>query len=223
MIWRPAAPPSLHGSDEHSPSGGGRVLGCRRSVMDSGERQSMAELHLTTLRGCELVIGRYPRFRYDASGGGGPVTVGPREAAGWEPLAFDPSTLEIPPLSGRTTRLLGLPLPPGLAIAIEPQQLQGRWHPGSGAVELQFRSRFLFTVGSLYRAPDLIVACQLTTAQVQGRRHRASGRPLSAEGVLRLVGVATVVPTGDVWLDRFLGLPEQALAVLNGRFCQAPP
>lgn len=183
----------------------------------------MTELQLITLRGCELAIGRYPRFRYDASGGGGPAVVGPRDASGWEPLAFDPANLEIPPLNSRTTRLLGLPLPPGLAIAIQPQQLQGRWHPQSGAVQLQFRSRFSFTVGKIYRAPDLIVACELTTAQAQGRRHRASGCPLSPEGVLRLVGVATVEPTGDVWLDRFLSLPEEALAVLNGRFCQSPP
>jgi len=30
-----------------------------------------------------------------------------------------------------------------------------------------------------------------------------------------LVGVATVDPSGDPWLDRFLGLPDEALALLR--------
>jgi len=29
-----------------------------------------------------------------------------------------------------------------------------------------------------------------------------------------LVGIATVEPTGEGWVDRFLGLPDEALAVL---------
>jgi hypothetical protein len=33
-----------------------------------------------------------------------------------------------------------------------------------------------------------------------------------------LVGVATIAPSGDPWLDRFLGLPDEALALLRCRF-----
>jgi hypothetical protein len=33
-----------------------------------------------------------------------------------------------------------------------------------------------------------------------------------------LVGAARVEPCGAAWLDRFLGLPDEALAVLECRF-----
>jgi hypothetical protein len=35
-----------------------------------------------------------------------------------------------------------------------------------------------------------------------------------------LVGVAVVEPTGEAWLDRFLGLPDEALAVLRCRLAE---
>jgi len=181
----------------------------------------MANLQLQTEGGCGLVIGRYPRFRYDARGGGGPATLGAPDAGGWQPLLFDPATLRIPALTFRTTRFLGLPLPPGLAIAVHPEQLEGRWQPASGAVELEFHCRFRFSAAGLYRAPDLIIQTQLVTGQVGGQRHRAQGQPLDALGQGLLVGVATVQPTGEAWFDRFLGLPEEALALMRCRFCQA--
>jgi hypothetical protein len=181
----------------------------------------MATLQLLTEAGCGLSIGRYPRFRYDARGGGGPAELAATDGDGWQPLLFDPATLCIPALTSRTTRFLGLPLPPGLAIAVHPEQLEGRWQPASGAVELEFRSRFRFSVAGLYQAPDLIVRTQLETGQVRGRRHRAQGQPLDALGQGVLVGVATVQPTGEAWFDRFLGLPEEALALMRCRFCQA--
>jgi hypothetical protein len=181
----------------------------------------MATLQLLTEAGCGLVIGRYPRFRYDARGGGGPAELGAPDGEGWQTLVFDPATLQIPALTSRTTRFLGLPLPPGLAIAVHPEQLDGRWQPATGAVELLFRSRFRFSVAGLYQAPDLIVQTQLVTGQVRGQRHRAQGQPLDALGQGLLVGVATVQPTGEAWFDRFLGLPEEALALMRCRFCQA--
>lgn len=82
---------------------------------------------------------------------------------------------------------------------------------------LHFQARFRFAIGSLYRAPDLIVATTLSTGPVQGRRHRASGQPLDGDGRALLVGVATIAPSGDPWLDRFLGLPDEALALLRCR------
>jgi hypothetical protein len=181
----------------------------------------MATLQLQTEAGCGLVIGRYPRFRYDARGGGGPAELGAPDDDGWQPLVFDPFSLRIPALTGRTTRFLGLPLPPGLAIAVHAEQLDGRWQPATGGVELQFRSRFRFSAAGLYQAPDLIVQTQLVTGSVRGQRHRAQGQPLDALGQGLLVGVATVQPTGEAWFDRFLGLPEEALALMRCRFCQA--
>ena len=56
-----------------------------------------------------------------------------------------------------------------------------------------------------------------------GVRHRGCGRPLNAAGEALLVGVARVAPSGDAWLDRFLGLPDDALAVLQCQLERAAP
>ena len=175
----------------------------------------MPALQLTTEAGCALAIGRYPRFRYDARGGGGSGLLERPDGEGWRPLAFATEGLSIPALSWRTTRVLGLPLPPGLTIRIAPQHLKGRWQPASGALELDFLAHFAFAVGGVYRAPDLIVRTLLGTGQARGQRHGAVGMPLDRDGRGVLVGVARVEPTGEAWLDRFLGLPDEALAVLR--------
>lgn len=175
---------------------------------------------LATEPGCALAISFYPPFRYDGSGGGGQAIASEALEEGWRGLVFDPATLAIPPLCSRTTRFLSLPLPPGVHIAIEPQRLQGRWQPSSGAVELHFLARFRPMVASRAVAPDLIVATQLATGAVRGRRHQARGTPLDGQGRGVLVGIASVAPTGEGWVDRFLGLPDEALAVLR---CQLRP
>lgn len=198
-------------------------------------------LALQTLADCRLVIGRFPPFTYDARGGGGPGRLS-AGTDGQSSLVFAPEQLIIPALNWRTTRFLGLPLPPGLQIAIVPEQLQGQWDRRTGALQLAFRARFRFSIGlglgigvglgipsgtaatpsgveqrSLYRAPDLAIACSLSTGQAAGQRHQASGRAVDEQGVALLVGVARVAPSGDPWLDRFLGLPDDALAQLQCR------
>lgn len=176
-------------------------------------------LQLSTLAGCRLVIGRYPAFRYDGRGGGGPgLRPAPESAA----IRFPPEQLTIPPLNGRTTRFLGLPLPPGLSIAVLPERLEGQWPAAAGEpVELAFSARFRFRVGPaatpLYAPPDLRVACTLSSGRAEGQRFQASGQPCGPDGRARLVGVARIEPCGDPWLDRFLGLPDEALAVLDCR------
>jgi hypothetical protein len=177
-------------------------------------------LALATEDGCALAIGFYPRFRYDGRGGGGVGQAGEVLGEGWQALVFEPTSLAIPSLNSRTTRLLGIPLPPGLEIAIHPDTLQGRWHPRSRAVELTFRARFALLVAGRSVAPDLIVATQLATHAVRGQRHQAEGTPLDDQGRGVLVGIATVAPTGQGWVDRFLQLPDEALAVLR---CQLGP
>lgn len=176
----------------------------------------MTSLLLHTEAGCGLAIGRYPRFRYDASGGNGTAIGTPGN--GTLELVFDPSQLSIPALNWRTTRVLGLPLPPGLQIAIEPLALAGQLVPASGAVTLHFEARFHCSWAGLYRPPPLLVTTDLTTASVAGQRHHATGCPLDASGRGCLVGVARVPPSGDRWLDGFLGLPDDALAVLRCAF-----
>ena len=191
-------------------------------MADAGQQS----LRLHTLNGCRLAIGRFPAFRYDGRGGGGPglsdtATGGTRRA-----LSFPPDSLSIPPLNSNTTRFLGLPLPPGLRISIAAERLSGHWQPASGSINLQFQARFRFRVTALgqvlYAPPDLQIACELSSDGVQGRRHGTSGTPLSADGHARLVGVALVEPCGDAWLDRFLGLPDEALAVLECRIETTP-
>jgi hypothetical protein len=185
--------------------------------------RSAAALQLTTLAGCGLAIGGYPRFGYNASGGGGTGRLEPPDDAGRQALGFDPQQLQIPPLDGRSTRLLGLPLPPGLSIAIVPEQLAGHWQPASGQLQLRFRARFRFRLGGLYQAPDLRIDTELSTEPLQSRRHRVAGRRLDGQGEALLVGVALVPPSGDPWLDRFLGLPDEALALLRCRLQACRP
>ena len=181
----------------------------------------MAEARLITLASCGLVIGGYPRFRYNALGGEARGEAAEAER-GLKRLQFPASTITIPALNWRTTRFLGLPLPPGLTIGIQPEQLEGQMHTSTGQVELQFRSRFRFRMGASagpqLTAPDLVVETLLTTEAITSQRHNVRGQRLDQNNRGMLVGAARVEPCGAAWLDRFLGLPDEALAVLQCRF-----
>lgn len=180
----------------------------------------MAECRLDTLAGCELVIAGYPRFNYNALGGCAPGQCR-TNATGELELQFASERTAIPPLNWRSTRFLGLPLPPGLSIAIQPEALSGRVDPRSGEVWLQFRSRFCFQLAAgenlRYQASDLVVDTQLTTEAISSQRHQRQGRRLDEHNRAVLVGTALIQPCGEAWLDRFLGLPDEALAVLECR------
>jgi hypothetical protein len=192
--------------------------------MADASAPASSSVRLTTLENCGLAIGRYPHFRYDARGGGGIALAPPgeRPAAGPWPVHFDPARLRIPDLSWRTTRILGVPIPPGVRIAIEPLELEGQLDPTSGAVELRFRARFHCSLAGLYHPPALQVNTLLSTGAVSGERHRGQGSPLGADGLAVLVGVAQVPASGDAVLDAFLGLPDDALAVLRCHIALPP-
>lgn len=81
-------------------------------------------------------------------------------------------------------------------------------------MDLAFEARFQLLLAGRSVAPDLVVNTRLGTGEAVGRRGPVAGRPLDASGRGVLVGVALVPPTGEAWLDRFLGLPCEALAVL---------
>jgi hypothetical protein len=67
----------------------------------------------------------------------------------------------------------------------------------------------------MYRAAPLTVSTTLTTESSRGELRAGTGRRLRADGRARLVGVARVPPTSDAFINGFLMLPTDALAVLS--------
>lgn len=114
-----------------------------------------------------------------------------------------------------TSAVLGIPIPPPLKISILPEKLQGTIDPTTGETNLDFLARFEFTVASLYKAPPLLVSTVLTSESSTGKLRKGVGERLTANGHAMLVGVAEVPKTGDGFLDSFLILPTDALAVMS--------
>ncbi|XP_061351563.1 uncharacterized protein LOC133296570 [Gastrolobium bilobum] len=171
-----------------------------------------------TERACKLGISRYPDFDYDAEGGignGSGTKVTDNQANNDLLVSFDPETLYIPPLTSSTTKFLGFPLPPLLKIDIVPEAFQGSINLESGKVDLEFKAKFLFSAGGLYKAPPLLVKTVLTSEESKGTMKSGRGKRLDEEGKCRLVGVATVDPIDDFLMNSFLGLPTECLADLN--------
>lgn len=170
-----------------------------------------------TLPACKLGISRYPDFDYNAQGGSGTAT-GTKNGVDLPDkitVSFDLQSLYIPPLSSATTRFLGLPLPPFLKIDIVPELFQGTIVEETGQVDLQFKAKFLFSVGKFYKAPPLLVVTVLTSEESNGVMKGGRGERLDGDGNCRLVGVATVDPIDDILINSFLGLPTECLADLN--------
>jgi hypothetical protein len=175
---------------------------------------ALSRVMLETLADCRLAVSAYPEFAYNAAGGGGAGTVTPR-ADGLLDLDFDAAALRIPAVQASTARVLGVPIPPPLRIAIRPRSLRGTLNPATGVVRLDFDAEFEFTAGALYAAPPLQVSTTLTTERAAGAQRAGEGRRLGADGRATLVGVARVPRTGDGLIDGFLMLPADALAVLS--------
>jgi hypothetical protein len=186
------------------------------------EATSLSQVVLKTLSDCELAVSVYPTFSYSAAGGGGTGHLIERMPDGILKVSFPPETLVIPPVSTATSAIIGIPLPPPLKISISPRKLEGFVDPMTGRVDLNFDAEFQFTAGSLYRASPLQVATTLTTEESSGPLRQGRGQRLDANGRVRMVGVARVPPTGDKFLDTFLMLPTDALAVLSAELVFQP-
>ena len=93
--------------------------------------------------------------------------------------------------------------------------LEGTIDVNSGEVLLEFESNFLFSIGSMLQFPELIVKTLLKTGKVEGKNNEAEGLVRQSNGITKLVGIATIPKTGHKVLDTFLGLPNEALAILN--------
>jgi hypothetical protein len=180
-----------------------------------GSPENISQVVLNTLSDCQLAVSIYPTFGYNAGGGGGTGTVTQDPSTGLLNVVFDPETLIIPPITYATSTVLGIPIPPPLKIAIVPKKLEGTIDPTTGEANLTFLASFEFTAGPLYAAPPLIVSTTLTTGESSGPIRSGTGNKLTADGKANLVGVARVPKTGDGFLDTFLMLPTDALAVLS--------
>ncbi|KAL4458075.1 hypothetical protein ABPG75_012940 [Micractinium tetrahymenae] len=176
--------------------------------------QTFSKVLLRTLSDCKLAVSVYPMFAYNAAGGGGNGSVSPGDN-GLLRLVFDPASLDIPPINYQHASILGVPIPPPLNIAIVPQRLEGTLDPATGRVDLDFLASFEFTAGPLYTAAPLTVTTTLTTESSDGQLRHGTGQRLAADGRAKLVGVARVPTTGDAFLDTFLMLPTDCLAVLS--------
>ena len=179
----------------------------------------------------KLAVSIYPSFSYNAIGAGGPGRILTGDIGSAVRVAFSPSALDIPPLNFRTAKVLGIPLPPPLQIDVQTECLevssghadkqnmidgafvQGWVNVEKGMADLKLKALFLFSIGTLYRAPPLKIETTLTTGTSQGVSFRAEGQSL-LNGRGKLVGVASVPATQDPWLNAFLRLPTEALAQL---------
>lgn len=180
-------------------------------------KSDISTVHFKSLTACKLGISRYPDFQYNAEGGTG---TGSAEICGDSgsshvSVSFDVNTLYIPPLTTQTTKFLGLPLPPFLKIDILPELFHGNINQESGKVELEFEAQFMFSIGSLYKAPPLLVKTVLSSEESRGSIRSGKGERLDDKGKCRLVGVATVDPIDDLLLNSFLSLPTECIANLN--------
>ncbi|GLT54795.1 hypothetical protein SLA2020_279630 [Shorea laevis] len=226
-------PPLVCKFPTKSPKLGPKTITCSSSSSSNDQKQQQITTAATqiqvleanaysvkfrTLGACKLGISRYPDFEYEAVGGigsGSGTKVPDGELNDEIAVSFDIKTLYIPPLSSATTRFLGLPLPPFLKIEIAPELFQGSIHRESGKIDLEFMAKFWFSVGTLYRAPPLLVKTVLTSEESKGSIRSGRGKRLDKEGKCRLVGVATVDPIDDFLMNTFLGLPTECLANLN--------
>lgn len=171
------------------------------------------KVRIVTRSDCELAVSIYPMFKYNALGGGGVGTATRVSGDTWK-VVFDPASVVIPALNYRTSSVLNIPIPPPLDIAITPMKLEGLVDKTTGRTDIEFEAEFVFTVGPLYKAPPLIVKTTLTSESSNGRLRQGVGKRLSGTDV-RLVGVAEVPKTGDLFVDTFLFLPTDALAIMS--------
>ena len=113
------------GFSSYAPNKGEAVTTTSKSIETQLPKTEVYSVSFKTLGACKLGISRYPDFEYDAEGGTGTGT-GTKLTDGNElSVSFELKTLYIPPLTGATTKFLGLPLPPLLKINIVPQLFQG--------------------------------------------------------------------------------------------------
>ena len=177
-------------------------------------------IRLNSLDNCQLSIGSFPPFIYNAIGGGGNASISSSSQGNDLYMKFQPDKFLIPPLNWKTTKVFSLPMPPGLNISIIMEKLEGSINNKNGDILLDFEAKFVFTIWPTWQFPDLIVKTYLGTKKVKSKLYNIEGKTLNKNGRATLVGIARILPTGNNLLDSFLGLPNEALAVLECIFTE---
>ena len=172
-------------------------------------------MRLTSSKGCLLAIGTYPHFIYNASGGGGEAIIMKKKVNDSKYVEFCPKTFQIPSLNWKTTKFLNLPLPPGINIKMVMDKLGGNINTHSGEINLDFEARFSLQIFSKIVFPDLKIICCLTTNRVKTKLFEREGEKIKPTGEAKIVGIATIKKTNNYILDKFLSLPNEALAELK--------
>ncbi|WP_269623196.1 hypothetical protein [Prochlorococcus marinus] len=175
----------------------------------------MKSILLKSQTECQLAIGSYPIFLYDARGGGGEANLLSSNTKNNLHYKFDSETFSIPPLNSKTTKFLGMPLPPGLQIKMFMNKLEGTIDFQTGEVIFDFNASFEFSICRLIKFPNLIINTILGTRRVKSRLFDVSGQVLQKDKQTTLVGIAMIERTNNWILDSFLKLPNEALAVLK--------
>lgn len=175
---------------------------------------SISQVMLSTLSDCQLAVSIYPKFSYNAKGGGGLGKV-TKEEGDLIHVEWNSEDLLIPDINYSSSKVLGIPIPPPLNIKINPKVLKGTINRVTGEAALDFLAGFEFEAGPFYKAPPLVVETSLTTENSRGPLLKGTGSRMNGNGRAKLVGVARVPKTGDGFLDGFLMLPTDALAVLS--------
>ena len=94
-------------------------------------------------------------------------------------------------------------------------KLEGTIDKNSGEILLNFESKFVFSILDIIKFPDLLIKTLLTTGTIKGKLHTGEGIVLQENGKTKLVGISMIPRTGNLILDSFLSLPNEALAELR--------
>ena len=156
---------------------------------------------LTTMTASRPTLGvsAWPDFDYDASGA---TTLGvvdlpdPNHPTRLR-LKFDVSSFQGPSVNSKTTKIFGIPLPPGVNIDIVPISLHGWLDQSTGDCELDFDAEFRGWIfgETVVALPAMTIRSPLTTGEAKGMRRRAFGKPFGVTPTGELSPVVTPILT----------------------------
>ena len=96
--------------------------------------------------------------------------------------------------------------------------LEGTINQKTGEIILDFEASFILQTLSIFDFPSLSVKTTLTSGKVKSKLHEETGLNLQSNGTTKLVAIAVIPPTNNLYFNRFLNLPTEALAILNCKF-----